>query len=173
MRRDWTRLFLRSFAARGSAAGIRLADGIGTASEEADHPSIRPSNDSENAWEDCFRLLEEHWNGHGLGGVPLFHREVKHAERALAMGFMISFAGNITFPKAQNIRDAAKIVPLDRFFTETDCPYLAPVPLRGKRNEPAFVVETARHFGELRGLSREEIGRLGAENFYRFFNLNS
>jgi TatD DNase family protein len=89
------------------------------------------------------------------------------------MGCMISFAGNISFPKAQNIRDAAKMVPLDRFFTETDCPYLAPVPLRGKRNEPAFVVETARHFGEVRGLSREEIGRRGAENFYRFFRLNS
>ena len=135
---------------------------------------IRPSTDSENAWEDCFRLLEEHWVGHGLGTVfHCFTGEVKHAERALAMGCMISFAGNISFPKAQNIRDAAKVVPLDRFFIETDCPYLAPVPHRGKRNEPAFVVETARHFGELRGLSREESGRLAAENFYRFFRLNS
>jgi TatD DNase family protein len=135
---------------------------------------IRPSNDSENAWEDCFRLLEEHWVGHGHGTVfHCFTGEVKHAVRALSMGCMISFAGNISFPKAQNIRDAAKVVPLDRFFIETDCPYLAPVPHRGKRNEPAFVVETARHFGELRGLSREEIGRLGADNFYRFFGLNS
>jgi TatD DNase family protein len=135
---------------------------------------IRPSNNSENAWEDCFRLLEEHWSGSGLGTVfHCFTGEVKHGERALAMGCMISFAGNISFPKAQNIRDTAKIVPLDRFFTETDCPYLAPVPHRGKRNEPAFVTETARHFGELRGLSCEETGRLAAENFYRFFRLNS
>ena len=60
------------------------------------------------------------------------------------MGFMISFAGNLTFPKAQQIRDAALEVPLDRMLIETDCPYLAPVPHRGKRNEPAFVKETAR-----------------------------
>jgi TatD DNase family protein len=109
---------------------------------------IRPSTDSENAWEDCFRLLEEHWVSQGLGTVfHCFTGEVKHVERALAMGCMISFAGNISFPKAQNIRDAAKVVPFDRFFIETDCPYLAPVPHRGKRNEPAFVAETARHFG--------------------------
>jgi TatD DNase family protein len=135
---------------------------------------IRPSTDSENAWEDCFRLLEEHWVSQGLGTVfHCFTGEVKHVERALAMGCMISFAGNISFPKAQNIRDAAKVVPFDRFFIETDCPYLAPVPHRGKRNEPAFVAETARHFGELRGLSREETGRLAARNFYRFFRLGS
>ena len=135
---------------------------------------IRPSNDSENAWDDCFRLLEEHWIKNGLGTVfHCFTGEVKHAQRALDLGCMISFAGNITFPKAQNIRDAAKMVPADRFFTETDCPYLAPVPHRGKRNEPAFVVETARQIGELRGLSQEETGRMAAENFYRFFGLNA
>ncbi len=133
---------------------------------------IRPSNDTENAWDDCFRLLEKHWIGSGLGTVfHCFTGDVKHAERALALGCMISFAGNVTFPKAQNIRDAAKMVPADRFFTETDCPYLAPVPHRGKRNEPAFVTETARQIGELRGLSMEATGRLAAENFYRFFNL--
>lgn len=135
---------------------------------------IRPSNDSENAWEDCFRLLEEHWNGHGLGTVfHCFTGEVKHAERALEMGCMISFAGNVTFPKAQNIRDAAKMVPADRFFTETDCPYLAPIPYRGKRNEPAFVVETARQIAEIRGSTRDEIGRQAAENFYKFFGIKT
>ncbi len=133
---------------------------------------IRPSNNSENAWDDCFALLEKHWIGGELGTVfHCFTGEVKHAERALAMDCMISFSGNVTFPKAQNIRDAASMVPLDRFFIETDCPYLAPIPHRGKRNEPAFVVETARQIGELRGVSREEIGRLTAQNFYRFFNL--
>ena len=133
---------------------------------------IRPSNNSENAWDDCFALLEKHWAPAGLGTVfHCFTGEVKHAERALAMGCHISFSGNVTFPKAQNIRDAAAMVPLDRCFIETDCPYLAPIPYRGKRNEPAFVVETARQIGELRGLSREEIGRLSAANFYRFFGL--
>ena len=133
---------------------------------------IRPSDGSENAWQDCFRLLEEHWIGSSLGTVfHCFTGEVKHAEKALNLGCMISFAGNVTFPKAQNIRDAASTVPSDRFFIETDCPYLAPVPHRGKRNEPAFVVETARQIGELRSWSREETGRLAAENFYRFFGL--
>ncbi len=71
------------------------------------------------------------------------------------MGFMISFAGNITFPKAQPIRDAAQMVPLDRMLIETDSPYLAPIPHRGQRNEPAFVTEVARQIGELRGCPRK------------------
>ena len=84
---------------------------------------------------------------------------------------MISFAGNVTFPKAENIREAAKAVPLERLLIETDCPYLAPAPYRGKRNEPAFVAETARHIGALRGISAEEVGEQTAENFYRFFGI--
>jgi TatD DNase family protein len=88
------------------------------------------------------------------------------------MGFMISFAGNLTFPKAQQIRDAAKEVPLDRMLIETDCPFLAPTPHRGKRNEPAFVKETARLLGELRGLTAEEAGAQTARNFYDFFRLS-
>jgi TatD DNase family protein len=84
---------------------------------------------------------------------------------------MISFSGNITFPKAQQIRDAAKEVPRDRIFIETDSPFLAPVPFRGKRNEPAYVKEVARQLGELRGISTEEIGEITARNFYRFFSL--
>ncbi len=87
------------------------------------------------------------------------------------MGFMISFAGNITFHKAQPIRDAAKIVPLNRMLIETDSPYLAPIPHRGQRNEPAFVTEVARQIGELRNLSAEEIGLETTQNFYNFFGL--
>jgi TatD DNase family protein len=131
----------------------------------------RPSDNSENAWDDCLSLLRAHWTG-GLGGVlHCFTGALKHAQAALDMGFMVSFAGNVTYPKAQNIRAAAKAVPLDRIFIETDCPYLAPVPHRGKRNEPAFVRETARQIGELRGLSAEAVGAQTAENFYRFFHL--
>jgi TatD DNase family protein len=132
----------------------------------------RPSEGSDNAWEDCLRLIQDHWSPSGLGGVlHCFTSTWPHAKRALDMGFMISFAGNITFPKAQQIRDSAKEVPLDGMFIETDSPFLAAVPHRGKRNEPAFVKETARRLGELRGLSAEEIGQLTARNFYRFFSL--
>ena len=87
------------------------------------------------------------------------------------MGFLISFAGNITFPKAQQIRDSAKEVPLDRILIETDCPFLAPVPYRGKRNEPAYVIEVARQLAELKGLTREEIGAQTTSNLRRLFSL--
>jgi TatD DNase family protein len=132
----------------------------------------RPSDGSDNAWDDCLGLIEQHWASSGLGGIlHCFTGTWTQARRSLDAGFMISFAGNLTFPKAQQIRDAAKEVPLDRVLIETDSPFLAPVPHRGKRNEPAFVAETARKLGELRGLSAEEIGRLTASNFYNFFKL--
>jgi len=132
----------------------------------------RPSNHSEDAWQDCLHLISTHWRSSGLGGIlHCFTGEWKHAERALDMGFMISFAGNVTFPKAQQIRDAAKRVPIDRMLIETDCPYLAPVPHRGQRNEPAFVQETARQIGELRGISTEDVARQTTYNFYHFFSL--
>jgi TatD DNase family protein len=133
----------------------------------------RPSNNSEDAWEDCLRLISEQWAPSRLGGIlHCFTGTWTHAKRALDMGFMISFAGNVTFPKAQQIRDAAMQVPLDRMLIETDSPYLAPVPHRGKRNEPAFVVEVARQLGELRGLGPEDIGGRTSENFRRFFSLH-
>ena len=133
----------------------------------------RPSDNSENAWDDCLKLIEEQWKPTGLGGIlHCFTGTVEHARRGLDLGFMISFAGNVTFPKAQNIRDAATLVPLDRMLIETDSPYLAPLPHRGKRNEPAFVIETARAIGELRRVAGEDIGLQTARNFYRFFELS-
>jgi TatD DNase family protein len=133
----------------------------------------RPSDRSEDAWEDCLKLLRDQWAPSGLGGIlHCFTGTWDHAKRALDMGFMISFAGNVTFPKAQQIRDAAKQVPPDRMLIETDSPFLAPVPHRGKRNEPSFVREAARQIGELRSLSTEDIGLQTAENFYRFFSLH-
>src|SRR5215471_18513528 len=118
----------------------------------------RPSDNSENAWDDLFHLLREHWTSTGLGGVlHCFTGTVDHARVALDIGFMISFAGNITYPKAQNIRDAAAMAPLDRIFIETDSPYLAPIPHRGKRNEPAYVVEAARQIAQLRNLATEDV----------------
>ena len=107
-----------------------------------------------------------------MGGIlHCFTGTLLHAKRALDMGFMISFAGNITFPKAQQIRDAAKEIPLDRILIETDSPFLAPIPHRGKRNEPAFVREVATQLGSLHNLSTDEIGCQTARNFYRFFSL--
>jgi len=132
----------------------------------------RPSDHSENAWEDCLALIEQHWKPSGLGGIlHCFTSTWTHAKRALDMGFMISFAGNVSFPKAQQIRDSAKEVPLDRMLIETDAPFLAPLPYRGKRNEPAYVKETARHIAELRGLSAEQVGTETTNSFHRFFSL--
>ena len=133
----------------------------------------RPSADSQNAWDECLGILAEQWAPSGLGGVlHCFTGLMEHARRALDMGFMISFAGNVTFPKAQDIRDAARELPLDRMFIETDSPFLAPVPYRGKRNEPAFVSEVARQIGELRGLAAEELASQTTQNVYRFFKLS-
>jgi TatD DNase family protein len=133
----------------------------------------RPSDNSDNAWDDTLRLIRENWASSGLGGVlHCFTGGVEHARAALDLGFIVSFAGNITYPKAQNIRDAALSVPLDHMFIETDSPYLAPIPHRGKRNEPAFVREVAVQIGELRGFSSEQIGRQTAANFYNFFRLS-
>jgi TatD DNase family protein len=133
----------------------------------------RPSDNSENAWDDCLQMIHDQWAPNGIGGVlHCFTGTWPQARRALDMGFMISFAGNVTFPRAQQIRDAALDVPLDRMFIETDCPYLAPVPYRGKRNEPSFVKETAHKLGELRGLSMEDIGEQTARNFYNFFKIS-
>jgi TatD DNase family protein len=132
----------------------------------------RPSANSENAWDDALQLIREHWSSSGLGGVlHCFTGEQKHAAAALDMGFMISFAGNVTFPKADNIQQAATSVPLDRMLVETDSPFLAPIPYRGKRNEPAFVAHTAAKIAELRGKNAEEIAHVTAMNFFRFFKL--
>jgi TatD DNase family protein len=132
----------------------------------------RPSDNSDNAWEDCLALIAQHWKSSGIGGIlHCFTGNWPHAQRALDMGFMISLAGNVTFPKAQQIRESAQQVPLDRMLIETDSPFLAPVPYRGRRNEPAFVKEVARQIGELRGISSDEAGVRTSENFYRFFSL--
>jgi TatD DNase family protein len=132
----------------------------------------RPSDGSDNAWEDCLQLIHEQWAPTGLGGIlHCFTGNWSQAKRALDMGFMISFAGNVTYPKAVQIRDAAQRVPLDHMLIETDSPYLAPIPHRGKRNEPAFVIETAAKLGELRAFSREEMGQQTSRNFYKFFKL--
>jgi len=133
----------------------------------------RPSDHSDNAWEDTLELIKEHWKSSGLGGVlHCFTGAQKQASAALDMGFMISFSGNLTFPKAENIRSVAREIQEGRILIETDSPFLAPIPYRGKRNEPAFVAKTAEKLAELRSKSAEEIGILTAANFFRFFRLS-
>jgi len=132
----------------------------------------RPADGSDQAWDDTFQLLREHWAPGGFGGIMhCFTGNLQQMRKSLDLGFMISFSGNVTFAKAQNIRDAAKEVPAECMLIETDSPFLAPVPHRGKRNEPAFVIKVAEKIGEVRGTSAAEIARQTTDNFYRFFSL--
>ena len=125
-----------------------------------------------DAWNDCLRLLEEVWKPTALGGVlHCFTSTLEDASRGLDLGFMISFTGNLTYPKAQSLRDVAKSLPLANILIETDSPYLAPQSRRGKRNEPAYVAEVAQVLAIVRDLPLEEIARVTADNFGRFFPL--
>ena len=127
---------------------------------------------SREADEDTARILRREMKGAAACGVMhCFGGGLALAEAALELGFMISFAGNVTFKKAESLREVARTVPLERLLVETDCPFLAPVPLRGRRNEPAFVVETTRFLADLRGVGAEELGRVTSENFARLFRL--
>lgn len=127
---------------------------------------------SREADEDTVSTLRAEWSKAAQGGIMhCFGGSWEMAESVLEIGFMISFAGNVTFKKAENLRTVARRVPLDRLLIETDCPYLTPVPYRGRRNEPARVVEVARCLAELHGVDTLEMGRITAENFSRFFNL--
>ena len=125
-----------------------------------------------DAWDDCLALIEQHWRPTGLAGIlHCFTGTLDHAKRGLDMGFLISFAGNSTYPKTQNIREVAKEIPLDRMLIETDSPFLAPQPYRGKRNEPAYVVEVAKTLATVRNLAPEEIAAATAANFRRLFRI--
>jgi TatD DNase family protein len=117
------------------------------------------------AWDDTLRVLREHWSGAGI--MHCFSGGAAEARQALDLGFYLSFGGVLTFPKAEALREAARIAPEDRLLVETDAPYLAPVPKRGKRNEPAFMVETAQRLAEVRGVAPERIAEATTANFER------
>ena len=132
----------------------------------------RPSDGSDDAWQDCLGMIAKHWVPSGLGGIlHCFTGTKAHAKQALDMGFMISFAGNVTFPKAQQIRDAAKEVPLECMLIETDWPYLAPVPTAANATS-RHSYETARKLGEIRGLSMEEVGADNLPQFLQVFQID-
>jgi TatD DNase family protein len=130
----------------------------------------RAKEGTTTAWDDTLSLLETHWRDTGLRGVlHCFGGEWQHAQRGIDMGFCISFAGNITFPKAQPLRDVATRVPTDSLLIETDCPFLAPIPHRGKRNEPAFVAHVPQTLADARNTTSEEIAASTTKNFLGLF----
>jgi TatD DNase family protein len=117
------------------------------------------------AWDDTMALLRQHWRGGGI--MHCFTGDAEQAREALDLGFHLSYGGVLTFPKAEGVRQAARITPEDRLLVETDCPYLAPVPHRGKRNEPAFVLNTLRRLAEVRGAQPEVMADITTRNFER------
>jgi TatD DNase family protein len=107
------------------------------------------------------------------GGIMhCFGGTAEMAKDLMEIGFLISFAGNVTFKKAENLREAARVVPLEKLLVETDCPFLAPAPFRGKRNEPSFVVHTAKFLADFYGIELETLAKQTTQNFLDFFKLN-
>ncbi len=134
----------------------------------------RGTNESTDAWDDLLEVLESHWRRTGLGGVMhCFGGGWEQASRSLDLGFLVSFAGNLTYPKAQPLREVAARMPLDGLLVETDAPWLAPAPDRGKRNEPAFVARTAEVLAGLLAVSPQEIASATTKNFLRLFRLGA
>jgi TatD DNase family protein len=141
-----------------------------TVAQQAKLPIIIHCRD---AWPDTLRILDEAWRPTGLGGIlHCFTSTLEDAQRGLDMGFLISFAGNSTYPKATNLREVAKALPLENILIETDSPFLAPQGYRGKRNEPAYVGEVAKAIASVRNLRAEEVASATAANFRRFFDLD-
>ena len=123
---------------------------------------------------DTLAILNEEWKDSGIAGViHCFTGTRSFAEAAVELGFYISFSGVVTFKNAGELRETACALPVDKILIETDSPFLAPVPYRGRRNEPAFVVETARAIAELRDTTAEEIRQATSANFMRLFKIGS
>jgi TatD DNase family protein len=134
------------------------------AARDADLPIIVHTRDADP---ETIAILEDEKPAAGV--IHCFSTGRELAERAVALGFYISVSGIATFKNAQGLRDIIRDVPLERLLVETDAPYLAPVPMRGKTNEPAFVVHTAKLVAELKGVTQEELARVTTENFFRLF----
>jgi TatD DNase family protein len=152
------------------AAELRKPILIHCRTSELAAPQAKEKFGEADAWEDLLALIADRWTPTGLGGIMhCFSGTVEQAERSLAAGFHLSFAGNLTYPKSQGIRDAAVLAPSDRILVETDAPFLAPIPLRGQRNEPALMTHTAAALAALRGISPEELAALTTANFKNLF----
>lgn len=141
-----------------------------SAASELNVPVIIHTREAE---EQSIELLKSNYSQANRRGVfHCFSGSLDLAKAALDLGFLISFSGIVTFKKAEDLRDVARYVPLDRLLIETDCPFLAPVPFRGKRNEPAYVIEVARCLASERKVSMDEIASATTENFLRLFNIS-
>jgi TatD DNase family protein len=152
------------------AAAARKPILIHCRTSELATPAAKARYGEADAERDLLTLIAEHWSPHGIPGVMhCFSGDLDHARRSLDLGFCLSFAGNLTYPKAQGIRDAAAFAPADRILVETDAPFLAPIPHRGQRNEPALIVHTAAFLAELRGITTEALADLTTANFKRLF----
>jgi TatD DNase family protein len=139
-------------------------------------PAAKQKFGPADAWEELLTLLAEHWQPHSRNSAPAgimhcFSGGVDEARRSLSLGFYLSFAGNLTYPAAKSIREAAAFAPPDRILVETDAPFLAPIPFRGQRNEPALVAHTAAALAELRGITPDALATLTTNNFHTLFNL--
>jgi len=133
-------------------------------------PAAKAKYEPADAWEDLLSLIAEHWTPTGLAGIMhCFSGNEDQAVRSLAAGFYLSFAGNVTYPKSTTIQAVAASAPADRILVETDAPFLAPIPLRGQTNEPAFVAHTARFVAELRGITTDQLAELTTANFGALF----
>ncbi|HEY4424513.1 MAG TPA: TatD family hydrolase [Pyrinomonadaceae bacterium] len=139
------------------------------AARECSLPVVIHTREAESETIDI--LKSQYKDAPGRGVFHCFSGSMELAQRAIEIGFMISFSGIVTFKKADELRAVAKQVPLDRLLIETDCPYLTPIPYRGKRNEPAYVVEVARCLAALHDVDIEDMARITSENFNRFFGL--
>jgi len=127
---------------------------------------------SREANDDTINILRDELSGYARAGVlHCFGGSLQMAREAIDLGFFISFAGNLTFKKAEDLRDIARRLPVDRLLVETDCPYLTPVPFRGKRNEPARVVETGKCLADLHQIEEDAIGKITSENFTNLFGV--
>jgi len=137
--------------------------------KELNLPIIIHSRDADD---ETVEILTEECSYPNFKGIMhCFGGTAKMAQDLMNIGFLISFAGNVTFKKAENLRDAARVVPLERLLIETDCPFLTPIPFRGKRNEPKFVVETAKFLAEFFEIELETLANQTTRNFQEFFDL--
>ena len=152
------------------AAAVRKPILIHCRTSELATPEAKARYGTADAFADLIHLIHQHWVPTGLPGVMhCFSGTPAEAQQSLAAGFYLSFAGNITYPRWATIREAAIAAPADRLLVETDCPFLAPIPHRGRENEPALITHTAAYLATLRNLTPEDLATLTTQNFHRLF----
>jgi TatD DNase family protein len=156
------------------AAAARKPILIHCRTSELATPAAKEKFGPANAWEDLLALIALHWTSGARANTPAgimhcFSGTVDQARRSLDAGFYLSFAGNLTYPAAKSIREAAAFAPADRILVETDAPFLAPIPHRGQRNEPALVLHTAAALAAIRVISPEALADLTTRNFHTLF----